>query len=259
MRTTIIIILTFIFIDKLFCQEILPFRQGDKWFYVDTSFKPISSKTYSFIYPFIGTRAVVKQNKKYGVIDDKEKTIIPFEYDTISFYWPYFDCIKNKKYFQIDLNGKIIPSVIGACGGVTSSSRSCFTTVLNKKIRLLDFRKDGYKADTLPTAYDELIEFNDGIAAVRLGKKWGVINCIGGVITDFILDSVVVNQYSNRDRYVLSKYFINGKLGFINGFGKIVTTTKFKDIIFNYDRFSLVKINDNRLVYIDHKGLEYYK
>lgn len=259
MRTTVLIIFTFIFIDKLFCQDILPFRQGDKWFYVDKTFKPISSKTYSFIYPFNGTRAVARQNNKYGVIDDKEKIIIPFEYDTISYFYPYFDCYKNKTYYQIDMSGKIIPVDIGACGGVTSSSRSCFTIEKNKTIRLLDFRKNHLKPDTLSTAYNEFIEFNDGIAAVKIGKKWGIVNCVGKIITDFILDSVVVTEYTNRDRDKLCKYYINGQMGFFNGLGKIVTTTKFKDLVFNYNEFSLVKINDNRLVYIDNKGREYYK
>lgn len=259
MRTTALLLFTFFLTDKYFCQDIFPFRQGDKWFYVDKSFKPISSKRYLFIYPFIGSRAVVRQNNKYGVIDDKEKTIIPFEYDTISYFYPYFDCVKNKNLYQIDLNGKIIPTITGACGGVTSSSRSCFTYTKGNKIGLLDFYKNSTKPDSLPNKYDEFIEFNDGIAAVKIGKKWGIINCLGKVITDFILDSVVVTEYTNRDRDKLCKYFINGQMGFLNGLGKIVTTTKFKDLVFNYNEFSLVKINDNRLVYIDNKGREYYK
>lgn len=260
MRTLLLVIFTFIFLHKSFCQTILPFREGDKWFYVSKSLKPISNKTYSFIFPYNEKRAIVQQNKKYGVIDDKEKTIIPFEYDTIAYYKPYFNCIKNEIEINIDENGEIDSlDYFGRCGGIIYTARSCFAIEKNNKILLLNFSKNDSIPDTLSTTYDELIEFNDAVAAVKIGKKWGIVNCAGKVITDFMFDSVSVVEYNSSNQDQLSQYFTNGQMGFLNCRGKIVTSAKFKDFIFSYNEFSLVLTNDDRLVYIDNKGREYYK
>ncbi len=248
-----------IFNNYCFGQNIFPFKQSDKWLYVDKSFNPISSKTYSFIYPFIGTRAIACQGKKYGVIDEKEEVIIPFKYDTISYDYPYLYCIKSKKASQFDLNGKLVPIIIGACGGVTSSERSCFTIIKNKKIQILDYTKNAYKPDTLPTQYDEFIEFSSGVAVVKISNKWQTIYCNGQFINEFHFDSVKVFEYSNRDKYRLSKYYVDGQMGFFNSSGKVITKPKFKELYFNYNEFSLVKTLDNRIVYIDNNGREYYK
>ncbi len=164
----------------LVAQTPFPFRDGNKWFYVNDSLKPISKKTYSFLFPFLGNRAIVQQKKKYGVIDEKENQIVPFQFDTISFDYPFFDCMKNKKRIRLDLNGNVIKLNYEGCGGVTSNFRIFWTYEKNNKIGLLDFRKSN-PPDSLPNIYDELHEYNAGIAFARIGKKWGTINSLGNV------------------------------------------------------------------------------
>ncbi len=218
----------------------------------------ISKKTYSFIFPFLGNRAIVQQKSKYGVIDEKENLIVPLQYDTISFYYPYFDCIKNKKTIRLDLNGKVIKLTYGECGGVTSTFRIFWTYKKNDKIGLLDFRKSN-PPDSLPNIYDELYEYNAGVAFARIGKKWGTINSLGNIITDFTLDSVKIMEFSDRDKYKITKYFTKTGIGFINGSGKVITRPDYQESYFTDGELTLVRTTDNRLVYIDCNGRKFYK
>ncbi|MFN7912500.1 MAG: WG repeat-containing protein [Bacteroidota bacterium] len=260
MRTTLLFIILFISLDNLLSQTIFPFRQGDKWLYVDSAFKPISSKTYSFIFPFANNRAIVKIKNKYGVIDNNERIIIKPQYDTINYYYPNFNCAKKNKPFQFDINGKPVEIIYGICGGSISSSSMLFAYKKNKKFGILSFNQNNYTGDSLPAIYDEIHEFNTGIIAARIGDKWGTINYEGVTITDFILDKIIPSQsFDERDRYKLTKYVLDNKIGFLNGSGKIVSAAKFKELYFTYGFFSLVKTLDNRLVYIDNSGHEYFK
>jgi len=255
LKVKIIFILLISFV-KSNSQNIFPFSEEKKWFYVDTSLKPISKKYYSFVFPFIGQRGIVCQKGKYGVIDEKENFIIPCKYDTLTYDYPYFHTVLNKKPGTLNMAGKEIQIPLGGCGGTINTERSFWTYRKNGKIGLLDFRAN--PPDSLPNVYDELREYNSGIAFAKKGKKWGTINSLGKVITDFSLDSVFIVDFSDRDRYKLIKYISNGKVGFINGYGKIISPPIYKEICFNFGEFTLVSTTNGRAVYIDWNGRKFY-
>ena len=258
MKSIAVIMLVLISFSNFIAQNRFPFVQNDKWFYVDSTMKKVSGKTYSFLLPFQGAYAVVKQNNKYGVIDVNEKVIISFQYDTISFnYAPPFYCIKNKIEIWLDENEKPIPIVRGC--GLSSSVSSFWTYKKNKKIGILKFNYPN-KTDSLPNIYDELHEYFQGIAIVRIGNKWGTINDSGKTITPISLDSIqVVGNYTTFDIHKPIKYYSGNYLGFINTEGVVITKPKYKDFYFTVRQFTLVRTSDNKLVYIDSKGKEYYK
>lgn len=242
-----------------FAQNRFPFCQNNKWFYVDSTMKKVSAKTYSFLLPFHGAYAVVQQNNKYGVVDVNEKVIISFQYDTIAFnYTPPFYCIKNKVEIWLDEHEKSIPIVRGC--GLSSSVRSFWTYKKNNKIGLLKFNSEPQSTDSLPNIYDELHEYFEGIALVRIGKKWGTINSSGKTITPISLDSVQVeNNYSDVDIHKPIKYYSGNYVGFINTEGVVITKPKYKDFYFTVGKFTLVRTLKDKLVYIDSKGYEYSK
>lgn len=256
-RSKVLFIFLFL-LTNIFAQNKFPFCQNDKWFYVDSTLKKYSNKTYSFLFPFQGSYAVVKQKEKYGVIDNNENTIISFNYDTISTNGtPPFYCMKSG--IELWLNAEEKPtSIIRGCF-VSTSIRSFWTYKKNNKIGLLKFSCPD-KTDSLPNVYDELHEYFEGIAVVRIGKKWGTINDLGTTITPILLDSVqIVSNYSDFDVQKPIKYYSGNSVGFINSNGVVITKPKYKDFYYTVGKFTLVKTLDNKLVYIDSKGKEYYK
>lgn len=259
MRANKLILLFLLALTNSFAQNKFPFFQDNKWFYVDSTMKKVSGKTYSFLLPFQGAYAVVKQNNKYGVVDENENVIISFQYDTIAYYgYLPFYCFKNKVEIWLDINEKPVPIVRGC--GLSSSGRSFWTYKKNNKIGLLKFNSEPQSTDSLPNIYDELHEYFEGIALVRIGNKWGTINNLGKTITPISLDSVqIVNNYSDSDIHKPIKYYSGNYVGFINTEGMIITKPIYEDFYFTVRQFTLVKTSDNKLVYIDSKGKKYYK
>lgn len=258
MKATFISFLLFVLIYKSVAQNKSPFFHKNKWFYVDSSMTRASKNSYSFLFPYIGGYAVAKQNGKYGVIDGHEKAIISFQYDTIVFNgYPPFYCMRNKHEIWLDINEKPVPIVRGC--GVNSSGRSFWTYKKNNKIGLLKFNLPPEPTDSLPNIYDELHEYYEGIALVRIDKKWGTINNSGKIITPVSLDSVqIVNNYSDLDIHKPIEYYNKGNVGFINTKGVIITKPIYKAAYFTVGKFTLVSTSNNKLVYIDSKGHKYY-
>lgn len=253
----ILLILLFLVLGNSFAQNKYPFFHKNKWFYVDSSLTRVSKNTYSFLLPFIGNYAVVKQNDKYGVIDSNENLIISLQYDTIVFNgYPPFYCMKDKKEIWLDINEKSVPIVRGC--EVKSSGRSFWTYKKNKKIGLLKFNYPD-KTDSLPNIYDELHEYIEGIALVRIDKKWGTITNTGKIITPVSLDSVQIqNNITDSDIHKPIKYYEKNHIGFINTKGLIITKAIYKESYYTAGRFTLVLTEDNNLVYIDSDGRKYY-
>ena len=259
MRTTITFILTTFFIGNLISQTIFPFRQGEKWFFVNASFKPISTKTYSFVFPFKGQRAIVRQGDKYGVVDEKEKIIIPCTHDTIEYGSTFFFCIDKNVETCYDKNGYLFDHLLGLCGGSYGRAMTFYTYTKNNKIGLIVYNNSHTKSDTLPNIYSEINEVEPNVGFAKLGDKWGVINSKGKIITNFTLDSIHVTETFDHSQYTLHKYYLSNTIGLINVHGKVVTPAKYKDSFFIYDKFTLVKTLDNQFGYIDHTGREYFK
>lgn len=256
-RINLTILFLFVLANS-FAQNRFPFYESNKWFYVDSAMKKVSDKTYSFLLPFQGNYAVVKQNGKYGVIDYNEKIVVSFDYDTISTNGtPPFYCMKGDSEIWLDANAKPIPIIRGC--GLSSSGRSFWTYKKDGKIGLLKFNYPD-KSDSLPNIYDELHEYFEGIALVRVGKKWGTIDNLGKTITPISLDSVqIVNAYTDFDIHKPIKYYSGNYVGFINAKGIVITKPKYKDFYFTVGKFTLVRTSKNQLVYIDSKGYEYSK
>lgn len=257
MKYNLFISFFFVFANS-FAQNKFPFCYKNEWFYVDSSLTRASKNTYSFLLPFVGNYAVVKRNDKYGVIDSSEKLIISFQYDTIVFNgYPPFYCMKDKQEIWLDITEKSVPIVRGC--EVKSSGRSFWTYKVNNKIGLLKFNYPE-KTDSLPNIYDELHEYFQGIALVRIAKKWGTITDTGKVITPISLDSVqILNNITDSDIHKPIKYYEKNHIGFINTKGLIITKPIYKESFYTIGRFTLVLTSNNQLVYIDSDGKKYYK
>ncbi|HXB42347.1 MAG TPA: WG repeat-containing protein [Bacteroidia bacterium] len=260
MKTLFSIPLSLIIICSVKGQELFPFREGNKWFYVDTSSRPVFKKTYSFLYPFKGKYAVVAEDNKYGIINKKGEAIIKCVYDTV-FYdgrLPFY-CIKNGKAFHIGEDGKEEINLLGYCGGSRGYMSHFNEYKRNNLIGMLIWNVKLNKYDSLPAIYDKLIENYRGIAFVKKENKWGILDRFGNLVADFIFDDVRVNGCADNSSYCYSIFSIAEKKGFISDIGKIIVPAKYVDAKFFDGRYALVETNDKKWGYINESGKEFFK
>lgn len=147
---------------------------------------------------------------KWGYVDNKGKAIIPFTYDNAYPFLPY-------GLAKVELNEKF-----------------CLIDEENKKITPF---------------YDEILDFLEDLAKVRLNEKWGYIDTTGQEVISPKYDFV-----SNFDEN-LAKVIVDGKYGFIDKTGKDVAPQIYSDVGNFTEDLAWVKIND-KYGFIDKAGNE---
>lgn len=114
--------------------------------------------------------------------------------------------------------------------------------------------------DTIPAVYDAMQENHHGIAAVRSGKKWGVINTSGALILPFDFDSIVFRAPWPIDggAFYYGKIRQGNKWGFIDSKGKLVVPPKYESVDWFEMYIARVKPFGAPPGYIDTQGREYF-
>ena len=157
-------------------------------------------------------RIVVAKNGKYGIIDTNNKIIMPFtsKYSFIDAVNEGMALVRSKsgKYGFVDKNGK---------------------EVITPKYQATDGHFGGYYG------------FQQGLAGMFDGKKWGYITKTGKVAVPFIYDEI--RPFSEGVAGVLK----NGKWGFIDGSNKTVIPFQFSDK--NVARYSVNYMGANYFVF----------
>ena len=118
-----------------------------KFGYVDENGKKVISYSYKEAYPFEEGMAKVRKGDKYGFINPKGKAIGKIKYTVIL---PF-----TGSYCRVAVGGSYKD-------GILKGEKWGF---LNKR-----------GEEILPPEYDEIGEFEDGVAFIRKGDKYGIIN-----------------------------------------------------------------------------------
>ncbi len=254
-----------------YTSPIFPFREGDKWFYVDSNFNKLSDE-FDFVYPFYHNYAVVQINNKYALINKAMMLLTQPIFDEIRYQsyhndlkTPYFYVTKNKKQFQIDTTGQefresyIGPWTCGGDGGYMSKDVVVYKS--NGKMGLQTL------FDTItPAIYDTIMQINKPNAhkldfVVNIGKKYGVIDSQGKEKLPIIYDEIRIDVYDNwyydPDKEML--VCIDDKCGFVDRTFQALTELKYTDGLPFKLGFSLVQTTDGKWGYIDRQGKEYWR
>ncbi|SUD90870.1 WG repeat-containing protein [Psychrobacter phenylpyruvicus] len=159
-------------------------------------------------------RIVVAKNGKYGIIDTSNKVILPF----------------NSKYSFIDGVNEgmaLVQSQSGKYGFIDKNGKE----VIPPKFQGTNGHFGGYYG------------FQQGLAGMYDGKKWGYITKSGKVAIPFIYDEI--RPFSEGLAGVLK----NGKWGFINGANKTVIPFQYSDK--NVQRYSVNYMGANYFIFRD--------
>lgn len=262
-----------------YSSVVFPFREGDKWCYVDSNFNKLSAD-FDFVLPFNGNYGVVKINDKYALINKSMTLLTQAVFDTIDYKNyrtqqnpPRFSVERNGKHFVVDTAGQKVFDdyrYLLTCGG-GYNLRTVISYRLNGSMGLISneatLQKNGtWSFDTItPAIYDAIstvsLRDSDYFWLVEINKKYGVINKKGLTVLPIIYDEIRMNRYNGRwyDPGKEMLVCINNKCGFVDDIFRPLTELKYIDALpFNLG-FSLVETPDGKWGYIDRKGREFWR
>lgn len=222
------------------------------------SYKPKENRSVAAMeIPFT---AAVKQNGKWGAINGDGKTVIPVSYDKISLSLSEANlreedlaseydrgnfievAHKNLRGFY-DRNGKIIVPVSYE---TRSFWKEGFLAVEGQNKKIGFYKKDGTKlADPI---YESVSDFEDGMAIIKNGKKYGYIDSTGKELTP---------------KYQEARFFSSGlatvkennKWGVIDKTGVYVVAPIYSDAGPSYsDNLLAVRDNKDKWGFINKEG-----
>lgn len=212
---------------------------------------PINKSKYSTIYQYKDqgnkTFFIVQLNGKYGIVDSKEKIILPIEYDKIeNFKNGLAKVIKNREICLINFEGKKVLDY--------EYTDSSFRFIYSQKIASVKNNSGKYgfinQDNTLviEPKYDEKMMFSEGLCRVKIGKKYGYINIKGQEVIPPIYEDASY-RFKNGLAYIIK----DNKAGYIDTKGTIVIPFQFdKAYDFNYGLAKVEK--DGKLGLIDRTG-----
>ena len=150
----------------------------------------IYEKPFSYtddIFPYLGNVSVVYRNNKAGLLDEKGVEVVPCNFDggkepfKDMYLNIYVLAKQNKKSGLVDSVGNLaVPCVYDE---INTTENSDLLDVVKKKKHGLFFLLT--KKEIIAALYDDLIEFNEDYAYVRLNKKYGAIDKEGNVVVPF--------------------------------------------------------------------------
>lgn len=230
---------------------IIPFRHCNKWYFVDEDFNRIGNNNYQDAFPFYNDIAVVKQNEKYGFVNNTDSLIIPYQFDFAKCYYSSLQVSLDGDTFLIDKNGEktqVLPI----------DNNNFYVPSLNRIFESNGkFGVVGSVGDTLLFPhYDSIsiVNFSEVIMVWNAKRKIGVFNQIGKMVYQFELDYFEINNPSNPEFILIRK---KNKLGAIGLKGAILANPKYLNLnIDNHLMYTILKNGKKGYIY---NGKEYWR
>ena len=208
------------------------------------------TNNYDFLKYYDSTSFLIaKKNSKYGIIDENESTILPFEFDTISFRRiknermgfniPFGFVKKNNKYGLLDSLGNLStqvhfdqPPKTYTHLGISFSVNGLFGVV-------------SYEGKVLiPFEYDEKIYVNEENVVVIKNDLWGVYKLGKAQIVPTKFNHIII--YSTIPVFVVIKRdSTRTKKGMYNLLGEVLLPPIYDDI--SASGKSLLQVSKNKL------------
>ncbi len=153
--------------------------------YIKTGFDEASS--------FLGNSALVKVGGKYGYIGESGSYILAPVYDYADHFLGTATgvCLDDEWYMINSMGYKVAKPD----GDVDSLGMLSGNKILVSKNGKFTYVSTSMK---LPESfnYEYATNFKNGLAAVKQGGKWGLINSDGEMVVDYIYDDIIVDEFN---------------------------------------------------------------
>lgn len=189
------------------------------------------------MHPFKNGMYLVKIDFKWGIIDSEGTYLIEPSYDNIDYV--------GDDRFRVWVNGKY--GFIDSSGQYLMKPRFSKTRLCKFQNGLIEIRDTDGKSGfvdlngnlVINPQFDYTHNFNNGVAAVCINEKFGIIDKIGNFLVE-----PIYNEIENGFSCGLAFAKKNGKYGFVDSNGDPVIDFKFDDAWYFQNSLAKVEIND---------------
>ena len=171
---------------------------------------------------------IIKQNEKFGCINELGDTIIPFIYDGIELFKQGIALAEKDNFFgYLKLTGESVTNFEFDDAESFNEDRA----VVNKKGNLYVIDRLG---NTISSFYDGISDFNEGLAIVKKNNLYGAINKSGKLeipiqyqrMGEFINGLCYAQKnelygYVDKNGYTLIPFIFDWAENFKNGFARV--------------------------------------
>jgi hypothetical protein len=267
--TTFVIIFLIILISSFsIAQDLIPYRKGNHWGYVDKNKKIVVVPKFEQTQPFENGRGAVMINQKWGYVDATGKLVVACRFESASPYFILNDSLQavvklEDKWINIDQLGrpkalkfppeKVVPEETGFVNYQTFEKDGLFGMT-----RYKDYYEKGHYIfgwDTLfQPKYAVLREGSHGKFIARNKKdKYGIITPTDSIIVPFNYDDI--NYIADDRTFYLRK---GSNFGAVNTAGVTVVEVKFKSVTHHSNGLFKVDLQNGKSGYI-FNGQEYWE
>lgn len=237
--------------------DLIPFRSGEKWGYVDASGQKVIDYQYDDAYKFQSSKNIAKVSKagKWGCINTKNETILAPEYQDIKINPKngYLKVKKDDKWNVFTPSGRRL--MVKWYDEVGWPTYGMIAVRQDRGPDSARIKKWGFvdksKIPKIRIMYDRVGNFQNGVAMVQLGKKYGFIKTNGKYLIEPIFVAAHTFRegraaYAENDGMDEKKRIPFKKWGFINTKGQRVISAKYRVVypFYNY-LASAIDINGN--------------
>lgn len=175
---------------------------------------------------FLGSSAIVKIGGKYGFIGQSGSYLLSPVYDKVdNFLGTGTGVCLDKEWFVINSMGYKVAKPSAPVDYLGMLSNNLMLVGKNGKYSYVS------TSMILPEQfnYDEATNFKANVAAVKQGGKWGIIGSDGKMITEFIYDDILIDEFNTciSNGVIFAK--TNGKYIMIDAKGKRIGSLEFND------------------------------
>lgn len=225
-----------------FDEKLIPVKKGNNWGIINEKNKTVINFDYEKINAFVNGLAVIVKSGKYGCINTAGKIVLAANYDYIGNFTDAKVAIaaQGGKYGLIDNTGKVIAPFEHEKIRMMNSHFYFNVTKGNMQGILSDEGKL-----VLPIEYNEIYAFSEGYAIVKQNGRYGYFGNKGKMITEC--------KYDVAEKF----YGLNGKVQIHEINGGVKTIRKgwvYGDGTEKWDDDATVTSNtDNNQVYNNNK------
>lgn len=171
----------------------------------------------------------MQRNEKWGFLDEMGREVIPAEYDFIKFFGEngLAPAQKDGRWYYIDKENNIVENPVFDEYEYMGILSNGFIPAKQWDGKWGYLDSDFNKVSTFE--YDQALPFLNGIAAVKKGEMWALINNNMEVTTDYIYDNIVVDGREMCSYNNVVFVYVGDKKYLVNGNGKKICEDAFED------------------------------
>ena len=263
--------------ENYYCTDwdyrLIPYRKGDCWGYADPKGNIVVQPRYEQAGLLRLGRARIRLNGQYGYLNRFGNMAVAPQYDAAGeFVNGKAKVSLNGKTLVIDKSGKVLDNPLRPgvkCGGVIMTIHYFDQCLIDGKITLLTNRccvfdsiqnKRVVRYDTLPGKFDAVQENGKGLAAVRIGTKWGMVDQAGRMILAPEYDEITFKPHPRgSETQYYGKVRQDNCWGMADHRGKLIIPPKYASISEFDQGVVWVENFDKPGGYVDRQGMEFFE